>query len=98
MIREKLEAFFEGRKHLNNAKEFKDFIFAEEIQLKVFMVMKFAKKAAVYDYVMVPNVLLEGVGAGAGVKMASNVTNVTNGTHSLNGNDESEFSNSSDSS
>ena len=98
MIREKLDAFFEGRKHLDNAQEFKDFIFDEEVQLKAFMVMKFAKKAAVYDYVMVPNVLLEGVDAGAGAKMGSNRTNGTNGNDVTNGNDESELSTSSDSS
>jgi hypothetical protein len=47
------------------------------------MIMKFAKKAAVYDYVLVPNVLLEGAGEKA--KVAVNGVNGVNGTHETNG-------------
>lgn len=65
MIRGKLEAFFEGRKHLENIQRLRGFLFAEEIPSKAFMVMKFAENQIKYEYTMVANVLLEGLEDGA---------------------------------
>ena len=61
MVREKFEAFFERRKHQKNSKRLRDYIFAEESPHKAFMAMKFTDAWRIYDYRMVPNVLLEGI-------------------------------------
>lgn len=61
MVRGKLEAFFEARKHLENIQRLREFLFAEEIPSKAFMVMKFAENQIKYEYTMVANVLLEGM-------------------------------------
>lgn len=59
MIRSKLDAFFERRRHQENTERLRAFLFAETIPQKAFMRMKFAQKAAQYEYSTVPNVLLE---------------------------------------
>ncbi|CAN8103030.1 unnamed protein product [Discula destructiva] len=59
MIREKLEAFFEGRKHLENIERIRSALFADEISTKAFMVMKFADDWN--ECTVLANVLLEGL-------------------------------------
>lgn len=84
MIRNKLEAFFEGRKHLENINRLRNFLFAEEIPSKAFMVMKFAENQIKYEYRMVANVLLEGLGEEAiGTNGQSN--SISNGNGKANG-------------
>ena len=61
LVREKLQAFFERRKHQENSIRLRDYLFAKESPHKAFMVMKFARNWRTYDYEMVPNVLLEGL-------------------------------------
>lgn len=80
MIRGKLEAFFEGRKHLENITRLRSFLFAEEIPSKAFMVMKFAENQIKYEYRMVANVLLEGLG-----EEISGTNGISNGNGKANG-------------
>lgn len=84
MIRGKLEAFFEGRKHLENINRLRSFLFAEEIPSKAFMVMKFAENQIKYEYRMVANVLLEGLGEEA-IDTNGHSNGISNGNGKANG-------------
>lgn len=85
MIREKLEAFFEGRKHLENIHRLRSFLFAEEIPSKAFMVMKFAENQIKYEYTMVANVLLEGLGESSKVSRSNGTSNGDAHTNGVDG-------------
>ncbi|KAL9620605.1 MAG: hypothetical protein Q9160_004859 [Pyrenula sp. 1 TL-2023] len=61
MVREKFQAFFERRKHMESSIRLRNYLFAKEIPHKAFMLMKFGRRWRVYDYELVPNVLLEGL-------------------------------------
>lgn len=79
MIRGKLDAFFARRSHQENSERLRAFLFAETIPQKAFMRMKFAQKAAQYEYTTVPNVLLERGPAGVALQRKKNA--LSNGIH-----------------
>lgn len=61
MIRQKLCDLLDSRAGVDNVDRLRDFLFAETVPQKAFMVMKFNQAARTYQYVDVPNVLREGL-------------------------------------
>lgn len=86
MIRDKLNAFFEGRAHLENIHRLRSFLLADEIPSKAFMVMKFAENQIKYEYRMVANVLLEGLKEGSKSTKLNGTDNSDEKMNGVNGN------------